>query len=39
MNGPMSLPREIEGRWQTGVILKRDVFSTVERGRYRADGR
>jgi hypothetical protein len=37
MNGPMSLPREIEGRWQTGVILKRDVFSTVERGRFRTD--
>jgi hypothetical protein len=33
----MSLPREIEGRWQTRVVLKRDVLSTVERGRFRAD--
>jgi hypothetical protein len=35
----MPIPREIEGRWQTGVVLKRDVLSTVERGRFRADGR
>ena len=34
----MALPREIEGRWQTRVVLKRDVFSTVERGRFRTDG-
>jgi hypothetical protein len=33
----MPLPREIEGRWQTKVVLKRDVFSTVERGRFRTD--
>jgi hypothetical protein len=33
----MSLPREIEGRWQTRVILKRDVLSTIERGRFRTD--
>jgi AMP-binding enzyme C-terminal domain len=25
---------EIEGRWTTGVVLKRDVLSTVERGRF-----
>jgi hypothetical protein len=30
----MSLPREIEGRWTNGVVLKRDLFSTVERGRF-----
>src|SRR5262249_43874031 len=30
----MSLPREIEGRWTDGVVLKRDLFSTVERGRF-----
>src|SRR5262245_20621872 len=30
----MSLPREIEGRWRSGVVLKRDLFSTVERGRF-----
>src|SRR5712671_106189 len=30
----MSLPREIEGRWTSGVVLKRDLFSTVERGRF-----
>ena len=33
----MPLPREIEGRWQTGVVLKRDVLSTVERGRFRTE--
>jgi hypothetical protein len=33
----MSLPGEIEGRWQTRVVLKRDVLSTVERGRFRTD--
>ncbi|HEY6254665.1 MAG TPA: serine/threonine protein kinase [Xanthobacteraceae bacterium] len=34
----MALPGEIEGRWRTAVVLKRDVLSTVERGRFRADG-
>jgi predicted Ser/Thr protein kinase len=28
------IPREIEGRWTPGVVLKRDLFSTVERGRF-----
>ncbi len=28
-------PDGLAGRWQTGVVLKRDVFSTVERGIYR----
>jgi hypothetical protein len=28
----------LAGRWQTAVVLKRDVFSTVERGTFRADG-
>src|ERR1700728_1257027 len=31
-------PAELGGRWQSGVVLKRDVFSTVERGRFRTDG-
>lgn len=35
----MSLPKEdaaaLSARWTEGVLLKRDVFSTVERGRYR----
>lgn len=31
----MGLPREIEDRWRTIVVLKRDVLSTVERGRFR----
>jgi hypothetical protein len=35
----MSLPREdaavLAARWTEGVLLKRDVFSTVERGRFR----
>jgi hypothetical protein len=30
----MSLPRDIERRWTNGVVLKRDLFSTVERGRF-----
>jgi hypothetical protein len=25
---------ELQGRWHSGVVLKRDVFSTIERGRY-----
>jgi AMP-binding enzyme C-terminal domain len=33
----MGLPREIQGRWKAGVVLKRDVFSTVERGRFLTD--
>jgi len=31
------VPGEIEGRWSSGVVLKRDVFSTIERGRFRTD--
>jgi hypothetical protein len=39
----MSLPGDdaavLSARWTEGVLLKRDVFSTVERGRFReADG-
>jgi hypothetical protein len=30
----MSLPRDIESRWTAGVVLKRDLLSTVERGRF-----
>ncbi len=30
-------PNEIAGRWRSGVVLKRDVFSTIERGRFRTD--
>jgi serine/threonine protein kinase len=37
----MSLPRDdaaaLAARWSDGVLLKRDVFSTVERGRFRSD--
>jgi hypothetical protein len=29
---------ELGGRWTSGTVLKRDVFSTIERGRYRTDG-
>lgn len=36
----MTLPRDdaaqLKEKWIEGVLLKRDVFSTVERGRYRA---
>ncbi|SDK18846.1 MULTISPECIES: serine/threonine protein kinase [Bradyrhizobium] len=28
----------LSARWSEGVLLKRDVFSTVERGRFRAEG-
>ena len=30
----MTLPKEIESRWTNGVVLKRDLLSTVERGRF-----
>ena len=33
MNGREDLP-ELGGRWRSGVVLKRDVFSTIERGRF-----
>jgi hypothetical protein len=37
----MSLPKDdavvLPARWTEGVLLKRDVFSTVERGRFRSD--
>jgi hypothetical protein len=37
----MSLPKEdaavLSARWTEGVLLKRDVFSTVERGRFRTE--
>jgi hypothetical protein len=35
----MSLPKDdaavLSARWSEGVLLKRDVFSTIERGRFR----
>jgi hypothetical protein len=34
MNDALS---ELGGRWHSGVVLKRDVFSTIERGRF-SDG-
>ena len=34
----MSRSDGLSGRWQTTVVLKRDVFSTVERGTFRRDG-
>ena len=34
----MTPPDALAGRWQTTVVLKRDVFSTVERGTFRGDG-
>jgi len=37
----MALPGDdaafLSARWTEGVLLKRDVFSTVERGRFRSD--
>ncbi len=34
----MTAPDAFAARWQTTVVLKRDVFSTVERGTFRSDG-
>jgi hypothetical protein len=34
----MKRPSEISDRWQSDVVLKRDVFSTVERGHFRTAG-
>jgi hypothetical protein len=34
----MALPRDIAERWKSAVVLKRDPFSTVERGRFRTPG-
>jgi AMP-binding enzyme C-terminal domain len=31
------VPDELAGRWRGGVVLKRDVFSAIERGRFRTD--
>ena len=28
------IPAELAGKWTPAVVLKRDVFSTVERGRF-----
>jgi hypothetical protein len=28
---------ELGGRWHSGTVLKRDVFSTIERGRFRTE--
>lgn len=33
----MALPSDLQQRWRTSVVLKRDVFSTVERGFLRTD--
>jgi hypothetical protein len=34
MNDPDSIPSELAGRFRGRVVLKQDVFSTVERGTY-----
>ncbi len=34
MNADDHTPAELAGRWRSGVVLKRDVFSTVERGHF-----
>jgi hypothetical protein len=31
-------PDELGTRWRPGVVLKRDVFSTIERGHFRTNG-
>jgi hypothetical protein len=30
-------PSALAGRWRSSVLLKRDVFSTIERGRFRTE--
>ncbi|HXW48763.1 MAG TPA: serine/threonine protein kinase, partial [Xanthobacteraceae bacterium] len=35
--GMIDSPVELEGRWRSGTVLKRDVFSTIERGHFRVD--
>ena len=30
----LKIPPEVASRWKTDVVLKRDLFSTVERGRF-----
>src|ERR1043166_1904749 len=37
MGLPKDDPAILSARWTEGVLLKRDVFSTVERGRFRDD--
>ena len=34
MTSATDTPAELAGRWRDAVVLKRDVFSTVERGRF-----
>lgn len=34
MNAHESIPPELAGRWRPQVVLKRDVFSTIERGTF-----
>jgi predicted Ser/Thr protein kinase len=31
------IPDELESRWRSDAILKRDAFSTIERGRFRTE--
>src|SRR3954468_4089237 len=33
----MTVYDQLADRWQTSVVLKRDVLSTVERGRFRTE--
>lgn len=37
MKLPADDAAELASRWSDGVLLKRDVFSTVERGRFRSE--
>src|SRR5216110_92451 len=34
----MNVSGELAGHWRRSVVLKRDLFSTVERGRFLTDG-
>ena len=38
MRDQIASPPEIGTRWRPGVMLKRDVFSTVERGHFLSEG-
>jgi serine/threonine protein kinase len=37
MSSPQDDAATLSARWREGVLLKRDVFSTVERGRFRSE--
>jgi AMP-binding enzyme C-terminal domain len=35
-HGPNDIPTDLAALWRTDIVLKRDIFSSVERGRFKA---